>query len=172
MWEARDSLGACHALALNGLKTRWGSLIASDGSQLDSRDDALKHAVLAIAAICVLALSGGQARADYTVVEVNFMLADKDGDLLLSKTEYLLVPLEAFAKLDTNGNNALDPDELGDLAQDAEFGEGDSDKSGNLSLEEIISEKLADFEAADTDKDGALNVDEVTMFEAKKSEGE
>ena len=140
-------------------------------SHLDSREDTLKHAALAMLAVCLVALSGGNATADYTVVEVNFILADKDGDLLLSKTEYLLVPLEAFAKLDANGNNALDADELGDLAKDTEFGDGDSDKSGNLSLEEIISEKLADFEAADTNKDGALNVDEVTVFEAKKSDG-
>ena len=130
-----------------------------------------KAVFLTMAAICLLALSGGRAAADYTVVEVNFVMADKDGDLLLSKTEYLLVPLEAFRKLDTNGNNALDPDELGDLAEDAEFSDGDTDKSGSLSLEEIIAEKLADFEAADTNKDGALNVDEVTEYEAKKSEG-
>ena len=56
----------------------------------------LKHAALAMLAVCLVALSGGHARADYTVVEVNFILADKDGDLLLSKTEYLLVPLDAF----------------------------------------------------------------------------
>lgn len=137
----------------------------------------MKKAVLAMAAVmtmatlALLALSGGLARANYTVVEVNFILADKDGDLLLSKTEYLLVPLEDFRKLDQNGNNALDPDELGDLAEDAEFGDGDTDKDGSLSLEEIIAEKLADFEAADTNKDGALNVDEVTEYEAKRSEG-
>jgi hypothetical protein len=119
-------------------------------------------------AVCLLVLSGGRAVADYTVVEVNFIMADKDGDFLLTKTEYLLVPLEAFRKLDTNANNALDADELGDLAKDAEFSDGDSDKSGSLSLEEVIKEKLADFEAADTNKDGALNVDEVTEYEASK----
>jgi len=123
-------------------------------------------------AICLLALSTGRAAADYTVVEMNFMMADKDGDMLLSKTEYLLVPLEALRKLDVNANNALDADELGDLAEDAEFSDGDTDKSGNLSLEEIISEKLADFDAADTNKDGALNVDEVTEYEAKRGKAD
>ena len=94
---------------------------------------------------------------------------DTNGDLLLSKTEYLLVALDALHKLDKNGNDAIDPDEIGDLAKDAEFEDGDSDKSGSLSVEEVISEKLADFEAADTNKDGALNVEEVTEFEAKKN---
>lgn len=131
----------------------------------------MKNAVLGLLALCLLALPAGRAEADYTVVEVNFILADKDGDLLLSKTEYLLAPIEVFQKLDTNANNALEPEELGDLAKDAEFGDGDSDKSGSLSLEEVIAEKLADFEAADTNKDGALNVDEVTKYETKKSEG-
>jgi hypothetical protein len=167
--------GARFAVALSRFGSPWlenahGQPDSFGWSHLDSREDTLKHAALAMLAVCLVALSGGHARADYTVVEVNFILADKDGDLLLSKTEYLLVPLEAFAKLDANGNNALDADELGDLAKNAEFGDGDSDKSGNLSLEEIISEKLADFEAADTNKDGALNVDEVTVFEAKKSD--
>lgn len=127
----------------------------------------MKHAVLAVLAICLLTLSGQSARADYTVVEVNFLIADKNGDLLLSKTEYLLVALDAFKALDKNGNNALDADELGDLAKDPEFSDGDTDKSGSLSLEEVISEKLADFKAADSNNDGALNVDEVTAHEKK-----
>ena len=110
-------------------------------------------------------MSGERARADYTVIEVNFIMADKNGDLLISKPEYLLVALDTFKDLDQNGNNALDPDELGDLAKDPEFLDGDSDKSGSLSVEEVITEKLADFEAADTNKDGALNVDEVTAHD-------
>jgi len=135
--------------------------------QFVSRHFVLKHFALLALAVCLLALTPERARAEYSVVEVNFILADKDGDLLLSKTEYLLVPLEAFKGLDQNGNNALEPEELGDLAEDAEFSDGDTDKSGSLSLEEVIAEKLADFEAADTNKDGALNVDEVTAYEAK-----
>lgn len=135
--------------------------------QFVSRQFALQRFVLPALAVCLFALTPERAGAEYSAVEVNFIIADKDGDLLLSKTEYLLVPLEAFKGLDRNGDNALEPEELGDLAEDAEFSDGDTDKSGALSLEEVIAEKLADFEAADTDKDGALNVDEVTAFEAK-----
>lgn len=127
----------------------------------------MKHAILAMLGICLLAVSGTPARAEYTVVEVNFLTADKNGDLLLSKTEYLLVPMEAFRKLDADGSNSLEPEELGDLAKDPEFGDGDTDKNGSLSLEEVIAEKLADFKAADANNDGALNVDEVTTYEQK-----
>jgi hypothetical protein len=125
----------------------------------------LRIFALAALALCMLAFSGERARAEYTVIEVNFIMADKNGDLLISKPEYLLVAIDDFNKLDVNGNNALDPDEIGDLAEDPEYLDGDSDKSGSLSIEEVIAEKLADFDAADTNKDGALNVDEVTAHE-------
>ena len=132
----------------------------------------LRRLVMAMLAFGLVAVSGEPARADYTVIEMNFMMADKNGDLLISKPEYLLVATEDFNKLDLNQDNVLGPDEIGDLAKDPEYLDGDTDKSGALSIEEVIAEKLADFEAADTNKDGALNVDEVTAHEAKTSEGE
>jgi hypothetical protein len=129
------------------------------------REVALRNIVVAMLAFCLLTFAGERARAEYTVVEVNFILADKDGNFLLSKTEYLLVALESFKDLDQNGNNELDAEELGDLAADPEFLDGDTDKNGSLSLEEVITEKLADFDSADTNEDGALNVDEVTKHQ-------
>ena len=125
----------------------------------------MKNIVLAILTFCLLNVAGEQARAEYTVVEVNFILADKDGNFLLSKTEYLLVALEDFKKLDQDGNNELDADEVGDLSRDPEFLDGNTDKNSSLSLEEVITEKLADFDSADTNDDGALNVDEVTKHQ-------
>ena len=125
----------------------------------------MKNIVVAMLAVCLLIFAGERARAEYTVVEVNFILADKDGNFLLSKTEYLLVALEDFKKLDQDGNNELDASEVGDLSSDPEFSDGDADKSGALSLEEVITEKLTDFDSADTNDDGALNVDEVTTYE-------
>jgi hypothetical protein len=129
------------------------------------REVALRNIVLAMLAVCLLTFAGDRARAEYTVIEVNFILADKDGNFLLSKTEYLLVALEDFKKLDQDGNNELDADEVGELSADPEFLDGDTDKTGSLSLEEVITEKLADFDSADTNRDGALNVDEVTTYE-------
>ena len=125
----------------------------------------MRNIVVAMLAFCLLTFAGERARAEYTVVEVNFILADKDGNFLLSKPEYLLVALESFKDLDQNGNNELDAEELGDLAADPEFLDGDTDKNGSLSLEEVITEKLADFDSADTNEDGALNVDEVTKHQ-------
>lgn len=86
---------------------------------------------------------------------------------MLNKTEYLLVALDTFKDLDQNGNNQLDADELGDLAEDAEFSDNDGDYNGALSVEEVIAEKLADFDAVDTNKDGALNIGEVAKHDAK-----
>lgn len=125
----------------------------------------MRNIVVAMLALCLLTFAGERARAEYTVVEVNFILADKDGNFLLSKTEYLLVALESFKDLDQDGNNELDADEVGELSADPEFLDGDADKSGSLSLEEVITEKLADFDSADTDGDGLLNVDEVTSYQ-------
>ena len=125
----------------------------------------MKNIVMAMLAFCLLTFAGERARAEYTVVEVNFILADKNGDFLLSKTEYVLVALEDFKKFDQNANNELNADEVGDLSADPEFLDGDMDKSGSLSLEEVITEKLADFDSADTNNDGALNVDEVTKHQ-------
>ena len=127
----------------------------------------LRSLVITMLATCLLAVSADRVQADYTVIEVNFIMADKNGDLLISKPEYLLVAINDFNKLDKNGNNALDPDEISDLSKDPEYLDGDTDKGGSLSIEEVITEKLADFEAADTNKDGALNVDEVTAYEKK-----
>jgi hypothetical protein len=43
----------------------------------------------------------------------------------------------------------------------AEFSDNDSDKSGALSIEEMIEEKLADFEQIDMNDDGSLTLDEL-----------
>lgn len=128
----------------------------------------MRTLVVAMLALGLFAASGDRARADYTVIEVNFIMADENGDLLISKPEYLLVAIEDFKKLDRNSDNVLAPDEMGDLADDPEYLDGDTDKSGALSIEEVIAEKLADFKAADTNDDGALNVDEVTEYETNK----
>lgn len=128
----------------------------------------MRTLVIAMLAFGLLAASGERAAAQYTVIEVNFIMADKNGDLLISKPEYLLVAIKDFEKLDRNSDNVLSPDEMGDLADDPEYLDGDTDKSGALSIEEVIAEKLADFKAADTNEDGALNVDEVTEYENKK----
>ena len=61
----------------------------------------MRNIVVAMLAFCLLTFAGERARAEYTVVEVNFILADKDGNFLLSKPEYLLVDhvfLSAFSR--------------------------------------------------------------------------
>ena len=122
---------------------------------------------LNLAAVSVLCLSLAAAtasRADFSAEEVNFIFADRDGDLLLDQSEYLQNALGQFSTIDINKDNKLSHDEVGELAKDKEFLDGDTDKDGALSITEVIAEKLADFESADTNGDGSLNVEEVTKF--------
>ena len=100
-------------------------------------------------------------RAEISEVEIIFITADADGDLVLSKAEVLAVAVLQFRLTDSNRNNLLEKTEVGELAEDPEFSDNDADKSGSLSIEEMVTEKLADFDAADTNKDGALSLDEV-----------
>jgi len=108
-------------------------------------------------------------KADVTKIERAFILADKDGDDLVGKPEFIQVVMTHFSKTDTNKNNLIEKGEIGDLAKNPEFSDGDANKDGSLSVEEVIAEKLQDFKAADTNKDGALNVDEAMKFYKDKN---
>lgn len=138
-------------------------------TRVPKAEGVLENVVLAMLAFCLLALSGARAQADYTVIEVNFILANKNG------------PSDQQARISARGHRAvsgswirtritsLSRASLG-IAKDSEFLDGDADKNGSLSVEEVIAEKLADFDAADTNKDGTLNVDEVPPMTRSKEE--
>ena len=121
------------------------------------RDFLIKAAMTAGLALSITA----PAMAEITEIDVIFITADADGDLVLNKAEVLAVAITQFRITDSNRNNQLEKNEVGELANDAEFSDNDADKSGSLSIEEVIQEKLADFDAADANKDGALSLDEV-----------
>ncbi|MHA1165325.1 MAG: hypothetical protein ACTSP0_07070, partial [Alphaproteobacteria bacterium] len=97
-----------------------------------------------------------------------FVNVDQDGDLVLNKGEVLLIAIRQFNLSDSDRDGMLEKQEVGDLASDPEFSDNDANKDGALSLEEVISEKLADFKAADTNSDGVLTVIEVTKFYENK----
>lgn len=112
-----------------------------------------------IAGFAMLALT--PARAEISDVEILFIKADTDGDLVLSKAEYLIIAVTQFGITDSNRNNLLEKKEIGELSGDKEFTDNDGDKDGALSIEEVLKEKLADFSAADTNQDGRLSLGEV-----------
>lgn len=99
-----------------------------------------------------------------TELEVLFIKADRNGDFVLNKSEFLIVALDQFDRSDSDRDNMLEKQEAGELSKDKEFSDNDTSKDGALSIEEVIQEKLADFKAADTNNDGSLTFDEVKKF--------
>jgi len=101
------------------------------------------------------------AMAEMTDLEIIFVKADENGDLMLSKGEVLRIAIEQFGIADVDGDDMLEADEAGDMAADAEFSDNDADKDGSISIEEMIEEKLADFARIDTNSDGTLSLEEL-----------
>ena len=108
-------------------------------------------------------------KAEMSDLEVLFVNVDQDGDLVLNKGEVLLLTIRQFNLSDSDRDNMLEKQEVGDLASDPEFSDNDTNNDGALSIEEVITEKLSDFKSADTNSDGVLTVIEVKKFyEAKQ----
>jgi len=123
----------------------------------------------AIAAALLALAPVTPAKAEMTELEIIFIKADQDGDLVLNKGEVLLIAITQFSLADSDRDNMLEKQEVGDLASDPEFSDNDANKDGGLSIEEVIEEKLADFKSADTNSDGVLTIIEVKKFyEGKK----
>ena len=125
---------------------------------------AARIAVLA----CLTSLNAVSARAELSDVAVLFVKADHNSDRFLSKAEVVATSMLQFNETDSDQDGLLEKREVADLADDAEFSDNDADKSGSLSLEEVITEKLADFKAADTNGDGKLSFEEVKAFYDKQ----
>ncbi len=117
--------------------------------------------LIAAATVAAMTTFAVPAFAEPTNLEIVFIKADENGDLTLSKGEILMMAIKQFELTDANGDEILEADEVGDLAKDAEFSDNDTDKSGSISLEEMITEKLADFKRIDADGDGVLTIEEL-----------
>ncbi len=130
----------------------------------------MKKLFIAAIAAALLALSpAAPVQADMTDLEILFVNVDQDGDMVLNKGEVLLITIRQFNLTDSDRDGMLEKQEVGELASDPEFSDNDTDKDGALSIEEVITEKLADFKTADTNSDGVLTVIEVKKFyEAKQ----
>lgn len=82
---------------------------------------------------------------------------DGNGDGVISRSEFDTFSDFAFEKMDTDGNNALSPDEVDDHVVGDAFEMLDDDGNGSVSAGEFSSQMEEDFNAADKDGDGVLN---------------
>jgi Ca2+-binding EF-hand superfamily protein len=121
----------------------------------------VKRFAIAAAAAVTMGAFVAPAMAEMTNLEIIFVKADENGDLLLSKGEILRIAIEQFGIADADGDDMLEADEAGDMAADAEFSDNDSNKDGSISIEEMIEEKLADFARIDENSDGTLSLEEL-----------
>lgn len=121
----------------------------------------MKRFAIAAAAAVTMGAFVAPAMAEMTNLEIIFVKADQNGDLLLSKGEILGVAIEQFGIADVDGDDMLEAEEAGDLASDAEFSDNDLNKDGSISIEEMIEEKLADFARIDTNSDGTISLEEL-----------
>lgn len=121
----------------------------------------MKRFAIAAAAAVTMGAFVAPAMAEMTNLEIIFVKADQNGDLLLSKGEILGVAIEQFGIADVDGDDMLEAEEAGDLASDAEFSDNDLNKDGSISIEEMIEEKLADFARIDENSDGTLSLEEL-----------
>jgi len=119
-----------------------------------------KFAIAAAAAVAMAGLTAS-AKAEITTLEIIFVTADENGDFALSKGEILKTAIEQFGIADANGDQMIDAEEAGDLADDPEFSDNDTNDDGVISIEEMVEEKLTDFAGIDGDSDGFLSLEEL-----------
>ena len=119
----------------------------------------------AIAAAAAVTMAGliAPATAEMTNLEIIFVKADENGDLLLSKGEVLRIAIDQFGIADANGDQKIDADEAGDLASDPEFSDNDTNNDGWIEFDEMIVEKLTDFASLDENGDGFLSLEELEV---------
>ena len=103
-----------------------------------------------------------------TELEIIFVKGDQNGDLVLNKAEVLLIAITQFIETDSDRDNMIEKQEVGELSKDKEYSDNDTSKDGALSIEEMIKEKLDDFKTADINSDGVLTIIEVKTFYQNK----
>lgn len=106
------------------------------------------------------------------------MLLDADRDGVITAAEWQNAPA-VLAKLDTNGDGKVSPDELrppgpppgGGEEMAARMMSFDKDGDGKLSAAELPERMQGMMERADKNKDGFLTKDELTAAPAPRGEG-
>lgn len=122
--------------------------------------------VAAVALILATAVSA-QGREGPGAV---FDRADKNGDGVVARDEFLTSRAEQFASRDRNGDGFIDSSDLGERAagrprisqaMTAMVTQFDTDKDGKVSKQEFVDGGAQLFDRADSDKNGSLDAKEI-----------
>lgn len=85
---------------------------------------------------------------------LNRLDTNKDGSV--SRAEYEAFMRIAFAKLDSNGDDFIIPNDVANILTGKQFSDADANNDGRLSRGEFLSQVMQDFTNADRDGDGLL----------------
>jgi Ca2+-binding EF-hand superfamily protein len=104
-----------------------------------------------------------------------FDRADKNGDGVVARDEFLASRAEQFASRDRNGDGFIDSSDMSERAaarprisqaMTAMITQFDTDKDGKVSKTEFVDGGAKLFERADSDKSGSLDAKEVDAAKA------
>ncbi|RDL50754.1 hypothetical protein BLJAPNOD_01877 [Ensifer sp. M14] len=81
---------------------------------------------------------------------------DRDGDGVISRSEYQGFMTTAFANLDKNKDGTLSADEVAPVLNAQQFAAINVNRDGKITQSEFLTSVMADFKAADRGGDGNL----------------
>lgn len=81
---------------------------------------------------------------------------DRDGDGMVSRSEYQSFMTAAFANLDKNKDGTLSADEVAPVLNAQQFAAINVNQDGKITQTEFLNSVMADFKAADRGSDGSL----------------
>jgi hypothetical protein len=104
-----------------------------------------------------------------------FENADANSDGAIARDEFLAARAAAFAKLDQNGDGALDEADKRDSTHEGRRREGfrgrvDADADGKITRDEFVNSATPMFDGADKDGNGALDQQELNAAKERMRE--
>jgi Ca2+-binding EF-hand superfamily protein len=120
-------------------------------------------------------VASGAALAEHPGRRGLFENADANADGSIARDEFLAARAAAFAKMDQNGDGALDEADRSDPAREGRRRHGlrgrlDANADGKVSKDEFVNAASPVFDGADKDGNGALDQQELTAAKERMRE--